>query len=117
MLVPHSAGQVLGCREVLSHQCLLLRLLDMQALLGAAVELGGESVEAFGLHLAQDGCGEGSSGWSLWDCPWLGCKAKFGGSCDFECREVFYGRLDSGSIGKGLLHGSPWQISIKRDSP
>jgi hypothetical protein len=31
-------------------------------------------------------------------------------------REAFYKTLKSGSVGKGLLHGSPWQIPMKRDS-
>ena len=35
------------------------------------------------------------------------------GGCGYDCREAFYRRLDSGSVGKGLLHGSPWQIPMK----
>jgi hypothetical protein len=36
-------------------------------------------------------------------------------SRDWELSEVaFYRRLDGSSIGKGLLHGSPWQIPMKR---
>ena len=34
-----------------------------------------------------------------------------------EHKEAFYGRLEGGSIGEALLHGSPWQIPMKRDSP
>ena len=30
---------------------------------------------------------------------------------------AFYGRFDSGSIGKGLLHGSPGWNAMKRGSP
>jgi hypothetical protein len=41
----------------------------------------------------------------------------FGGGCGFKYREAFNGRLDSSSIGKRLLCGSPWQIPMKRDSP
>ena len=36
-----------------------------------------------------------------------------GGGCDWELREVFYGRLDIDSVGKGLLHDS----LMKRSSP
>ena len=38
------------------------------------------------------------------------------GGCGYDCREAFYRRLDSGSVGKGLLHGSPQQICMKRQS-
>lgn len=31
--------------------------------------------------------------------------------------EAFYGKLDRGSVGEGLLHGSRQQILMKRDSP
>lgn len=34
-----------------------------------------------------------------------GCRRGLG-SCDWKCREAFYRRLDSGSVGKGLLHAS-----------
>ena len=33
------------------------------------------------------------------------------------CREAFYIKLDCGSLGKTLLHCSPWRILMKRDSP
>lgn len=42
--------------------------------------------------------------------PWLG-RYRFGGGCGWEHR-----RLDCGSVGKGLLHGSLRQTSMKRDS-
>lgn len=32
-------------------------------------------------------------------------------------RQIFYSRrLGYGSVGEGLLHGSPWWILVKRDS-
>jgi hypothetical protein len=50
--------------------------------------------------------------------PWLdrSWTGRLVGSCDWEYREALYGRLDGSSIGKGLLHGSPQQISMKRGS-
>jgi hypothetical protein len=50
------------------------------------------------------------------DCPYLG-GCRLGGGCDWERREAFYRRLGCSSVGEGLLHGSPQQILIKRDSP
>jgi hypothetical protein len=47
--------------------------------------------------------------------PWLDA-GRLSGGCDWECREAFYRSLDCGSVGKGLLHGSPRQISMKRAS-
>ena len=32
-------------------------------------------------------------------------------------RSAFFGRLDGGSVGEGLLHGSPQWILMKRSSP
>ena len=63
---------------------------------------------------------EGCSSWSLGESPWLVSSSWLGrdGGCGWEHREAFYRRLDSGSVGgKGLLHGSPWQIPMKRGSP
>ena len=42
---------------------------------------------------------------------------KVGGTHIWEHREAFCRRLDGGSIGKGLFHGSPRQIQIKESSP
>jgi hypothetical protein len=65
-------------------------------------------------------------GWGrreLWLVPWWGFLvwrwqwAGLGGSHGWGCREAFYGRLDCSSVGKGLLHASPWQILMKRGSP
>jgi hypothetical protein len=60
----------------------------------------------------------GSSGWSCHESPWLDCRLGlgFGASHGWECSKAFYGRLDSSSIGKSLLHGSPQQIPMKRDT-
>jgi hypothetical protein len=43
---------------------------------------------------------------------WLG----LGGGHIWKHKEAFYRRLDGGSIGEGIFHGSPWQIPMKRDS-
>jgi hypothetical protein len=56
-----------------------------------------------------------SSSWSHIDDPCLDNGSRLGGSCGWECREAFYGRLDSSSVGKALLHGSPGQILMKRN--
>jgi hypothetical protein len=44
----------------------------------------------------------------------MGSRLELGGGCGWECREAFYGRLDKGSIGKDLRHGSPQRILIKK---
>ena len=41
---------------------------------------------------------------------------RLGGSCGWEYREAFYERLGCGSVGEGLLHGSPQWTLVKRDS-
>ena len=56
------------------------------------------------------GSGKGCSSWSQLD------GGMFGGICGWEGRDTFYGRLGCGFVGKVLLPGSPWQISMKRDS-
>ena len=58
-------------------------------------------VQAHRLDLSQGHGKRESSGWSHEESPWL------------VWWEAFYRRLDSGSIDKGLLHGSPWQIPMK----
>lgn len=42
--------------------------------------------------------------------------SRLSGSCGWECGEVFYRRLDRSSVGKGLLHCSPQQMPMKRES-
>jgi hypothetical protein len=53
--------------------------------------------------------------------PWLegSCRLglALGGSHGWEHREAFYSRLDGSSIAKGLLHGSPLHIPMKRGRP
>lgn len=49
--------------------------------------------------------------------PWLDIgRPELGGS-DWEHREAFYGKLDSGSVGKGLLCDFLLRIPMERDSP
>lgn len=62
--------------------------------------------------------GEGRALAGSRDSPWLDCgRLERGGSCCWEHRKAFYRRLDSISIGKGLLFDSPRQIQTKRNSP
>lgn len=50
--------------------------------------------------------------------PWLDGSGRLGlgGHHGWECREAFYRRLNSSSVGKGLPHGSQQRIQMKRDS-
>jgi hypothetical protein len=77
------------------------------------------------VYLGVGGGGGGASGgewWGggelqlvLWGSPWLDHSSGldiYSGST-----EAFYGVLGGGSVGKGLLHGSLWQIPMKRGSP
>jgi hypothetical protein len=97
--------------------CLVFRLLDTQALLGATEELITE------WWLAGWIWGRGrreNSGWSHGESLWLDCggRLELGGSHGWWCRETFYRRLGGGgSIGEVLLHESPWQIPMKRGIP
>lgn len=87
-------------------------------------------MEACGLDLARGrdgmvGCGDGEEvgtgvvlAGSAEISPWLESSGfELGGSQGWECREPFYRRLDGGSLNRGLLHGSPRWILIKRGSP
>jgi hypothetical protein len=65
-------------------------------------------LETLRLGLAQSRGERGSSGWSHRESPWLDIDH------GWECREAFYGRLDSSSVGKGLLHGFPQWILMKK---
>jgi hypothetical protein len=58
----------------------------------------------------------GPSGESIW-LVGGGYRLGLGGGFGWECREALYWRLDGSSIGRGLLHGSPWQNLMKRGSP
>ena len=75
-------------------------------------------VRAFGLDLA-GAWGEGTSAGPTGTVLGLMCSGRLGlgGSSGWKHREAFYWRLHGGSIGKGLLHGSPQGIPVKRDSP
>lgn len=46
-----------------------------------------------------------------------GGRLKLGGGRSWESRETLYRRLVSGSVGEGLLCGSPWLIPMKRGRP
>lgn len=73
----------------------------------------GNRVGAHRLDLAWRG---GFSGWFRRKSLWLNClRLEFGlVVAPAGNAEAFYGRLDGSSVGKGLLHGSPWWIPMKR---
>jgi hypothetical protein len=73
-------------------------------------------VRAFGLDLA-GAWGEGTSAGPTGTVLGLMCSGRLGlgGSHSWEFREA-YRRLDSNSIGKGLLHGSLQWVPMKRGS-
>lgn len=116
LALPHTiAGRGLGRREVQSETWdsrIWLRGL------GPAKSLGSWNSQALG-HLGASGShGRAESGiWALRLDPKMIVLGLFsrrlGG---WECRETFYGRLDSGSVGKSHLCGSSQWILIKRDS-
>ena len=120
-------GRVLGCREAPRLLCKeliqgiprqarrlgpwVLRLLDIQAPQGVTEK---QSRGLMGYVWPRAGGQRGSSGLSHEDCPWL--ISRLGGGCGWEHREAFYERVGCSSVGEGLLHGSPWQSSMKRRS-
>ena len=60
MLIPHSAEQMLGYREVLSHHSIWFSGSWTSRLCWELRESWEWSWDACGLHLAQDGCWEGA---------------------------------------------------------
>ena len=77
-----------------------------------------EQMGAFGLDLAWGQREKwGALLESLWHDSGSGLEFGLSGGHAWKYRETFYRRLDSSSIGKGLLCGSPQQIPMKRGSP
>jgi hypothetical protein len=94
------------------------RFLDTQAPQEVLEELRTESgPPKAGSSLGSGDKGGSSSWFQVGVLGLMGSRLGLGGGCSWECREAFYGRLDCSSVGQGLLHGSPQQILMKRDSP
>jgi hypothetical protein len=115
--LPHTiAGCVLGCREVQSETWNSRSWLRG---LGPPKSLGSWNSQALGHPGASGSHGRAESGiWALRLDPKVIVLGLFSRRLSgWECRETFYGRLDSGSVGKGHLRGSSQWILIKRGSP
>lgn len=99
----------------LGWDCGVLSFLEMQALLGVSELLSwGPRSGPTWSKMGALACPSGNSSWLD--------GSRLGGNGTWEYREAFYGRLDStaslcSSVGKDLLHDSPWWISMKRASP
>lgn len=97
----------------------VLRLLDMQALLGDAEEQRTEPGSCRLGTTSSPGPEAGDGEFQLVSAGMvLGLRGgRLGGGCGCKRREVFYRRLGCTSVGKGLLCGFSQQILMKTDSP